>query len=274
MRRYPIAVPLGLFLLLCVASAQQPPRALTGEGLRTAQIPRNYEPPSPTASADDLQQRGDEFRKEKAYGDAVDYYRTALMRTRDKQVQAEIYNKIGIAELQLQHFKEAQKNFQRATKSRHDFAEAYNNLGATYYMQKKFPKAIGEYKKALRMRENDASFHSNLGTAYFMRKEYQLAIAEYSRAFQLDPDVFERTSSTGISAQLSSPENRAQYSYLLAKLYAQAGNFERSILYLRKAMEEGYKEINNVYQDQEFAGLRKDPRFTELMNTKPVAIPE
>jgi hypothetical protein len=39
-------------------------------------------------------------------------------------------------------------------------------------------------------------------------------------------------------------------------------------------MEQGYKDINMVYKDAEFSDLRKDPRFTELMNAKPPAIPE
>ena len=37
-------------------------------------------------------------------------------------------------------------------------------------------------------------------------------------------------------------------------------------------MEEGYKNINKVYTDSEFASLRTDPRFTELMAQKPPAI--
>jgi hypothetical protein len=44
--------------------------------------------------------------------------------------------------------------------------------------------------------------------------------------------------------------------------------------YLKKAMEEGYKDINNVYKDNEFSDLRKDPRFTELMAAKTTAIPD
>jgi hypothetical protein len=71
---------------------------------------------------------------------------------------------------------------------------------------------------------------------------------------------------------MSRPEDRAHYDYVMARLYAKMGETERSLEYLRRAMEEGYKSINSVYKDQEFAGLRKDHRFTELMAARPPAI--
>jgi rubrerythrin len=52
------------------------------------------------------------------------------------------------------------------------------------------------------------------------------------------------------------------------------GYSDRSLEYLKKAMEEGYKDFNNVYKDVEFAELRKDKRFTELVTTKVPALPE
>jgi pentatricopeptide repeat protein len=60
---------------------------------------------------------------------------------------------------------------------------------------------------------------------------------------------------------------------MVAKMYAQAGNFDQSLEYLRKAMENGYKDINKVYTDSEFATLRTDKRFEELMSQRPQAIP-
>ena len=41
----------------------------------------------------------------------------------------------------------------------------------------------------------------------------------------------------------------------VAKLYAKMGFSDRSLEYLRKAMEEGYKDFKNVYKDTEFADL-------------------
>ena len=174
----------------------------------------------------------------------------------------------------MQRYREAKKSFEQAVKIDHKFSSAYNNLGVIYYLEKKYGKAIKQYEKAIKLRQDAASYFSNLGAAYFSKKELEKAIAAYTEAMRLDPDIFERTSHTGVQAQMSSPENRAHFNYVMAKLFAKEGNSDRSLQYLRKALEEGYKGINEVYKDAEFAGLRKDPRFTELMAARPQAIPE
>src|SRR5437588_136766 len=103
------------------------------------------------------------------------------------------------------------------------------------------------------------------GAPSVCKNEFEKAIVAYNHAVQLDPEILERTSASGVTAQMSSPEDRAHYDYVVAKMYAKLGIADRSLQYLRKAMEEGYKGINNVFKDAEFAALRKDHRFTELM---------
>lgn len=227
-------------------------------------------PPPANATAAELETKADELREEKSYADALDYYRAA----QKKQSSAVLLNKMGITELQLARRDEAKKHFEKAIKADRQYSEAYNNLGVIYYIDKKYNKAIKQYRKAIQLREASASFHSNLGTAYFAKKQIDDAMKEYIRAMQIDPEVFERKSQAGIAAKMSSPEDRAHYSYVLAKMYAQSGNFDRALLYLRKAIEDGYKEIDDVYKDQVFAELRKDKRFGELMAAKPVSIPQ
>jgi tetratricopeptide (TPR) repeat protein len=231
---------------------------------------RRAAPPAPTASAEELDARGDELRGQKAYLDALDYYRAALSKKRS----ASLYNKTGITEMALRRDQECTRDFERAVKLDHQFADAWNNLGVAWYLQQKYGRAIKQYEKAIKLKPDVASFYNNLGAAFYGKKEWEQATAAYGHALQLDPDIFERTSRTGVTAQLPSPEERARFEYLIAKLYARQGDSDHALQYLRRALEEGYPGINDVYKDSDFEGLRKDTRFAQLMAAKPTAIPE
>lgn len=220
--------------------------------------------PSPpaTASAFQLEETGDILRARKDYNQAIAYYHAAL---KQDPRNAVLFNKCGIAQLQLNDTGGAIKNFKKALKLHPTYAEAFNNLGAAYYMQKNYKKAIGQYNKAIALRDYVATFHANLGAAWFAREKMDTAMEEYARALQLDPDVMLRTSHMGIAAQVSSPEDRAQLNYVLAKLYARQGDIARSIQCLRKAKDFGYSKMKDIYKDPEFAYVRNDPRFTDVM---------
>jgi tetratricopeptide (TPR) repeat protein len=265
----------SLVLFLCAVNpyirAASSSQAQSSEQVEVGPPPlHRVDPPAASASPDELERRGDELRVEKNFLDAVDYYQSAL---KGATSPASLFNKIGICQLMTQRYKEAKKSFERSIKADHQHADAYNNLGVIYYQARSYGAAIRHYEKAIALRGDAASYYSNLGAAYFGKKQFEKAILNYSRAVQLDPDVFERSSHAGVMAQLPSPEDRAHYDYVLAKLYARTGVPERSLHYLKKAMEEGYKGINNVYKDDEFSSLRKDPRFAELMGAKTLAIP-
>lgn len=225
--------------------------------------------PDPNASVAELEQRGDTLRAEKRFLDSVDFYKTAIA----KQPSALLYNKLGIDYLFLQRYKDAKEAFDRAIKLDKNAAEGYNNRGFLEYKWKQnYGKAMKYYRKAIQLRPNDAVFHYNMGAAYFARHDYPRAAEEYHAAFTLDRDIFDRVSRTGVMAQASSPEDRAAFSFMVARMYAQAGDFDHSLEYLKKAMEEGYKDIKKVYTDSEFASLREDKRFSELMAQKPQPI--
>jgi tetratricopeptide (TPR) repeat protein len=273
MSRYWILILVFVVLIAVVATAQSEPSNTPTELVQIALPPlHRVEAPAPSATAAELEQQGDDLRAGKSYLDAIDYYRAAL----DKQPsdKSKLLNKIGITELMMQRYHDAGKDFDRALRADHSYADAFNNRGVIWYIEKKYPKAIKQYEKAIAIQNDSASFYSNLGAAYFSKKDFEKATVAYSKALQLDPDIFERSSKSGVQAQMSSPEDRAHYDYVLAKLFALSGNSDRSLQYLRRAMEEGYKGIENVYKDSEFAGLRKDPRFGELMAARPPAIPE
>jgi len=230
---------------------------------------RTIDPPAPDATAADLEARAEALRASKLYLDALDYYRAALAKEPNS---ASLLNRIGITQLMMQRYREAKKSFDQAIKADRKFADAYNNLGVVFYEEQKYGAAIKQYHRAIAIDGAQASFYSNLGAALFAKKDFEPAVLAYDRALQLDPEVFERTSRGGVQAQLPSPGDRARYDYTVAKLYAKMGYADRSLEYLKKALEAGYKDFNNVYKDAEFAELRKDKRFTELIAAKPLAL--
>lgn len=257
------AVAACAFILICPAFADQ----------QTSPVPTTAEPSAPMVSLtagtpEELEHQGDLLRAQKRYLDALDYYDAAIA----KQPTALRWNKKGMSQLFLQRNKEAKSSFEQALKIDKNSAEALNNLGYMAQVEKRYTRAIKYYEKALAIRPTSATFHYNMGAAYFGKHEYDKATAEYRTAYQIDPEIFQRVSRMGIMVQSSSPEDRAAFSFMVAKMYAQAGDLDNSLVYLRKAMEDGYKNINSVYKDNEFATLRTDPRFAELMAQKPQAI--
>ena len=254
--------PLFLAVAICsqTSFAQTSEKKLPGPDINAVTVQQQPQigPPSDFATAEELEQSGDNLRAQKAFNDAIEYYQAALKKN---PASAILHNKLGIAYLQLNLIDPAAKEFQRSAKLDNKYPEPLNNHGVIEYIKKKYGKAIHDYEKALKLREDSASFHSNLGTAYFAKKEYQKATQEYVRAMQIDPEVFEHQSLAGVGLRMSSPEDRARYSYTMAKLFAENGMFDRSIRYLKKAIEQDYPAVNEAYKEPAFAKLRSDPQF-------------
>ena len=59
---------------------------------------------------------------------------------------------------------------------------------------------------------------------------------------QLDPEVFERHGNYGVMMQERNVEERAKFHFYLARMYAKSGRNELAPQYLRKALEEGFRE--------------------------------
>ena len=230
---------------------------------------RRIDPPKPSMTFEELEARADELRGAKGFADALDYYRAAL----SKSKLARVYNKMGMTELMMMRYDEAQQDFERSIRADKTYPDAYNNLGVIHYIKRNYRRAIKSYSKAIGLNEESASFHSNLGTAFFARKELDKAMVQYQRALELDPLIFERRSNNGVAARMASDRDRAHYDYVIAKMFAMKGDAEHCLLYLRRALEDGYADINNVYSEAEFAVVRKDPKFAELMQSKPMSIP-
>jgi tetratricopeptide (TPR) repeat protein len=210
-----------------------------------------------------VETRGDIFMARKMYREAIDVFRE------DQSKNPVISNKIGIAYHQMQQLDNARKYYEQAIRFKPDYAEAINNLGTVYYARRSFGRAIRYYQKALKYTPNSASIYSNLGTAYFARKKYKEAMETYQIALKLDPNVFENHGSYGVLLEERNVEERAKFHFHMAKLYAQASRNDLALQYLRKALEEGFKDKKKIAEDPDFQAMRDLPEFKELMALEP-----
>jgi tetratricopeptide (TPR) repeat protein len=205
--------------------------------------------------------KGDMARIHNNYAGAAAYYTTAIHISPQNAI---LYNKLGIAELQLGDKGAASKAFVKAVKYDPQLTSAINNLGAVNLMQKRYKAAVGYFKRALAMDESSAPAHLNLAEAWFGLGETDHAMTEYARALELDADILS-TTQDGVIAQVTTPEQRARIAYMIAKSYMKRGNPDGALDYLQRAKDLHYNDLHKVYDDPDFSALWPDPRLAKIV---------
>jgi len=199
---------------------------------------------------------------EKRYEAAIQSYQDLL---KADPKNAVFMNMIGIAYLDVNNYEQAKKYFARSAKADKKYASPVNNLGMVYYHQKNFRAAIREYKRAATIDPDQAGTHSNLGFAYYNTDKYPEAAAEFQRALEIDPRIFERNDKVGAMVQDRSVSNHGLFFFMMAKVYAQKRDAEHCAEYLRKALDEGYKEVGKAATDPAFKDVINDPVVQAVM---------
>jgi tetratricopeptide (TPR) repeat protein len=251
----------GVATLDSASQAQAPPPASTPE--------RAPQDASQRRSLT-LEERADIFMARKSYADAVDYY-TRCLKQRNC-ASAAVWNKLGIAYQQEFKYRAARKAYNKAFHAQKGFAEPLNNIGTTYFFEKQYKKSVHYYQRAIELSPRSASFHVNLGTSYFHLRQYPEFGQEYRVALELDPNVLMVQSSVGTILETKAVE--PEYYFYLAKVFAALGRAEEAIRYLRRALEEGFKDQKKINETPEFSRISQHPAYVELMKNPPVSIKE
>src|SRR3984893_1816702 len=271
MNRLRMALPVSFLLVsLTLPSIGQTSDDSRKESFVSMQTPSQVSDAAATPANHQLsgEEMGDLYMARKQYREATEQYRLLSAQNPHNAVYL---NKLGIALHQQTALAAALKYYERAVKANPQYADAENNIGTIWYQRKKYGKAVRAYQKAIKMRDDMPVLYSNLGYAYFSQGKYDDSIVAFRTALAKDPQFFERGSSrTGSILQDRSVPDRGRFYFLLAKSFAEAGNLERAILYLRKSKEEGYAQINEVKKDPAFAALLTDPVVIDLLAPKPV----
>ena len=129
-------------------------------------------------------------------------------------------NALGVAQLQLRRWPDAQASFEKAIALEPTYAEAYHNLGLAFASQNQLDKAVTNYRKALTFPtypSPELAYH-NLGEAYLRQGKLKEAEEALRQATQLEP--------------------KGQFSYyLLGVVLAEAGRKDEARAVFRQARD-------------------------------------
>lgn len=269
-KRY-LAIPFGLFLVLFFLlpsfaqvspdTSQPPPAASSAVATATGIVPQ-----ANTLSSEEMARL---YLVRKQYREAEELFHQLTIQ---QPKNAVYWNELGITFHSQSELTPALKCYQKSSKLDSHYADALNNIGTVYYEQKKYGKAIRSYRKAIAIREDYAAFYLNLGYAYFGQKQYDQSMAAFRKAVQIDPQAFEmnRSRAGTVIQDRSLSTDRGRFYFLLAKSFAEAGDLDRCVLYLKKAHDEGYKDLNSMKTDPSFAAVLKNPDVQEMLVPKAV----
>lgn len=175
-----------------------------------------------------------------------------------------VWNKMGIAYQLMFSAGDAFRCYKASLKLNPDNVHALNNLGTIYDSLRQFGEGERMYRKALRLNPNSAILLKNLGTNLLSQHKYDQGWETYQSALLHDPHIFDKSTSPHVENP-GTVGDRGAMNYYMAKGCARAGQSDRAIDFLRKALNDGFTNPKKIAADSEFAALRGVPAFQNLL---------
>jgi Tfp pilus assembly protein PilF len=205
--------------------------------------------------------QGIESLGEKDYTKAAFYLKQAV--AADPR-SGRAYNLLGVAFFQQKNYLQAKSSFEKAVSLKADYAAAYNNLGSAFCLLKDLEKAKVMFLKAVSLSPKAVSSIYSLGTILLMMGNAREGMAYLAKGIELDPDFLEKHQDmiTGLSYQ---GYDEAEMAFSYARLFASAGNIDKTLFYLEKADRARFKDWARVLTEKEFDKIKDDPKIREFL---------
>lgn len=210
---------------------------------------------SPNATPEEI---GDSLEARQRYQAAIAAY------SKEPQPTAATWNKMGISYQMMFNLRDATRCYKESLHLDSKNVMVLNNLATVYDSMKSYAVAERLYHKALKIQPNSPLILKNLGTNLLVQHKYSKGWKAYEEAMKLDPAIFENHESPTISNPTSIKE-RGALNYFMARGCVRMGQTECALQYLRMALSEGYTTIKKVSADADFASLRDNVAFKQLV---------
>jgi tetratricopeptide (TPR) repeat protein len=222
-------------------------------------------------------QQGDRLVLDGRYTEAIAIYDRALLVRRDAH---QVWNNQGTAFFYLEQYERAMAAYDRALQLQPNYAEAWNNRGSAIAQWQRLPEALTCYEKALECKPTYAEAWYNRGLILYELGQYTESLLSYDRAVPLrrdSPDLWRHraralvalnqyaAATTAYDKALHLAPEDPDLLYRKSGCYALQGNLDLALETLQQAIDcsAGYREQAKI--DVEFAALRGEPRFQQMV---------
>lgn len=187
---------------------------------------------------------------------------------------------LGNAQLQLKKPAEGRASLRKAIEIEPRIGAAWAALGKIEVDQKDYVEAVRVLTKAIELAPDDPEARYQLGRAQLAQHRTSEAIATLERAVEMAPgngwawnslasayleDKQPAKAATSFERVLAFAPKSSSVLYNTACAYALAGNRDKAIEMLDRAITEGYKDKAGIAGDPDLEGIRADPRFAEIV---------
>ena len=208
---------------------------------------------------------------------SINHYMTAL------QIDpgwVEAYNNLGIALMQEGKIEAAIGQFQKALDVKPDFSMAKNNLQRAMMIRKGLEDEISRLQALLKDNPESAELHFEIGNLYFRKGAQKMALRQYKRALQLNPKFVPAINNLGLVTAANQEYYKAltvfmdvlnywpddaETHYNIACMYARLKRVDESIEWLKKAIDKGYTNWENIKKDEDLDSIRDALAYKELI---------
>lgn len=138
--------------------------------------------------------------------------------------------------------------------------------------------AIEDYTKCITLMPEYAYCYLNRGVLYRLKGERKLAEEDFHQVIERDTIADEiecahyaycylgdKDKSMTLIENMLKKDDKGNY-YDAACLYSIVGEKEKSICYLRKALETGFRRFAHIKRDRDLNNIRKEKRYIDLIN--------
>jgi tetratricopeptide (TPR) repeat protein len=213
---------------------------------------------APALNQPSAEQTGDSLAAHQRYQAAIEAYSKA------PEMTAALWNKMGISFQMMLNSRDAMRCYKESLRMDAHNPQVLNNLGTVYASMKNYGQADRLYRKAIKLDPQNAPILKNLGTNLLEEKKYEKGWAAYQQAIAIDPEIFADHGNPKVENP-TSVEERGAMNYYMALGCARSGYADCALQYLRAALDEGFTSRKKVASDAQFASLRTNPAFQQLM---------